>query len=151
MLKTIESLDKLASSRNNGNKSAFSRNDDSKLVSEKNNGNNEVDRFGISKNDVEYTKKSEKLFKAEKSKSKKTSKSWKLSKSRKSKSKKTSKSWNLAKSEKKLLKSRNSTNFDAMETKQKFLTLDARTAFNRLWLAFTKAPILWHFDLKCYN
>ena len=31
-----------------------------------------------------------------------------------------------------------------------FLTLDAREAFNQLMKAFTKAPILWHFDPKCY-
>ena len=61
-----------------------------------------------------------------------------------------SKSWNLAKLGKKLSKSRNSTNFDATEDKPKFLTPDARTAFNRLWLAFTKALILWHFDPECH-
>ena len=84
------------------------------------------------------------------SKTGKLSKSQKLSKSRKSKSKKTSKSWNLAKSRKKLSKSGNSTNFDATEDGPKFLTPDARTAFNRLRLAFTEAPILWHFDLECH-
>ena len=78
------------------------------------------------------------------------SKSQKLSKSRKSKSEKTSKSWNLAKLRKKLSKSGNSTNFDATEDGPKFLTPDARTAFNRLRLAFTKAPILRHFDLECH-
>ena len=59
-----------------------------------------------------------------------------------------SKSQNLAKSGKKLSKSGNSTNFDATEVGPKFLTPDARTAFNCLWLAFTEAPILWHFDLE---
>ena len=73
-----------------------------------------------------------------------------MSKSGKSKSKKMSKSWNLAKSGKKLSKSENSTNFDAMEVGPKFLTPDARTTFNRLWLAFTEALILWHFDPEYY-
>ena len=84
------------------------------------------------------------------SKTEKLSKSQKLSKSKKSKSKKTSKSQNLAKSGKKLSKSGNSTNFDAMEDGPKFLTPNAKTAFNRLRLAFTEAPILWHFDLECH-
>ena len=44
--------------------------------------------------------------------------------------------------EKKLSKSGNSTNFNAIENKSKFLTPDARIAFNRLQLAFIKAPIL---------
>ena len=79
---------------------------------------------------MEYAKKSRK------------SKSQKLSKLRKSKSEKTSKSQNLAKSEKKLLKSGNSSNFGVMEVRPKFLTLNAKTTFELLWLAFTKAPIL---------
>ena len=29
-----------------------------------------------------------------------------------------------------------------------FLTSKTKVAFNHLWLAFTKAPILWYFDLK---
>ena len=78
----------------------------------------------------------------------KLSKTGKLSKSEKSKSEKTSKSWILAKSGKKLSKSMNSTNFDAMEDGPKFLTPDARIAFNYLRLAFTEAPILQHFNLK---
>ena len=61
-----------------------------------------------------------------------------------------SKSQNLAKSGKKLSKSGNSTNFDATEDGPKFLTPDARTAFNRLRLAFTEAPILRHFDPECH-
>ena len=93
----------------------------------------EVDRFGISGNGVEHAKKS-----------------GKLSKSGKSKSEKTSKSRNSAKSGKKLSKSGNSTNFDAIEDGPKFLTSDAKTAFNHLWLAFTKAPILRYFDPECY-
>ena len=90
-------------------------------------GDGEVDRFGVGKNGIKYAKKSGK-----------------------SKSKKTSKSQNLAKLGKKLSKSGNSTNFDAMEDGPKFLTPDARTAFNRLRLAFTEAPILWHFDPECH-
>ena len=35
-----------------------------------------------------------------------------------------------------------------MKAKPKFLTFDAKTAFNRLWLAFTEAPILQFFDLE---
>ena len=84
------------------------------------------------------------------SKTGKLSKSQKLSKSGKSKSEKTSKSQNLAKLGKKLSKSGNSTNFDATKDGPKFLTPDARTTFNCLRLAFTKAPILRHFDPKCH-
>ena len=58
------------------------------------------------------------------------------------KSEKTSKSQNLAKSRKILSKSGNLTNFDATEIETKYLTPDARTTFNYLWLAFIKAPIL---------
>ena len=57
-----------------------------------------------------------------------------------------SKSHNLFKLRKKLSKSRNSTNFNATEDGPKFLTSNIRTTFNRLWLAFTKALILWYFD-----
>ena len=60
------------------------------------------------------------------------------------------KSRNLAKSGKKLSKSRNSTNFNTTEDEPKFLILDARTAFNRLQLAFTESLILQHFDPKCH-
>ena len=84
-------------------------------------GNGEVNRLRIC-GDMEYAKKLEK----------------------------TSKFWNLAKLGKKLSKSGNSTNFDAMEDGPKFLTPDARTAFNRLRLAFTEAPILRHFDPECH-
>ena len=77
-----------------------------------------------------------------KSKSEKTSKSRKLSKSGKLKGEKMSKFQNLSKSGKKLSKSGNSTNSDATKDGPKFLTPDARTAFNRLRLAFTEAPIL---------
>ena len=96
-------------------------------------GDDEVNGFGVGENGVEHAKKS-----------------GKLSKSGKSKSEKTSKSWNSAKSGKKSSKSGNLTNFDATEDGPKFLTPDARTAFNRLRLAFTEAPILWHFDPECH-
>ena len=131
MLKIIESLDKPAPSKNNGSKSASSRNNDSKPVSKRNNGNSKVNRFSVSKNSVKHVKKSEKL-----------------SKSGKSKSKKISKSQNLAKLGKKLSKSGNSTNFNTTEARPKFLTPNARTIFNCLRLAFIEAPISWHFDLE---
>ena len=115
------------------NKPAPNKNDNSRPASRRNNDNGEVNRFGVGGNSVEYAKKS-----------------GKLSKSRKLKSKKTSKSWNLVKSRKKLSKSENSTNFDAIEDGPKFLTPDARTALNCLWLAFIKVTILWHFDLECH-
>ena len=66
------------------------------------------------------------------------------------KSEKMSKSLNLVKSGKKLSKSGNSTNFDITEAGPRFLIPDAKTSFNRLRLAFTEAPILWHFHLKCH-
>ena len=46
-----------------------------------------------------------------------------------------------SKSGKKLSKNGNSTNYDTMEAKTKFLTFTARTTFNCLWLAFIKASI----------
>ena len=51
---------------------------------------------------------------------------------------------------KKLSKSRNLPNFDAKKAGASFLTPEARSAFNRLRLAFTKDLILWHFDPKCH-
>ena len=129
MLKTTRLLDESAPGRNNGSRLVFSRNNNNRPISEKNDNNSEVNRFGIGGNGVEHAKKSGKL------KSQKLSKSQRLSKSGKSKSKK------LAKS-KKLLKSGNLPNFGTTEARPSFLTLDARTVFNRLWLAFTKAPIL---------
>ena len=145
MLKTTRSHNKPASSRNDSSRSVSSKNDNSKPVFRKNDGNGKVDGFGISENGMEHAKKSGKT-----SKSQKLFKSKKLSKSGKSKSEKTSKSWNLAKSRKKLLKSGNPTNFDATEVRPKFLTPDARIAFNHLRLAFTEALILQHFDLECH-
>ena len=41
-------------------------------------------------------------------------------------------------------------NFDAKDIGPSFLTAEARSAFNHLRLAFTKAPILWHFDPECH-
>ena len=139
MLKITRWPNKPVSSRNNGNKSAFSKNDNSKLASGRNNSNGELNRFDVGGNCVEHAKKSEK-----------TSKSRKLSKSKKPKSEKMSKSRNLAKSGKKMSKSGNSTNFGVTEVGPKFLTFDARTAFNCLRLAFTEAPILRHFDSECH-
>ena len=49
-----------------------------------------------------------------------------------------------------MLKSGNSPNFGAKKAGPNFLTLGARETFNRLRLAFTKAPILWRFDLECH-
>ena len=139
MLKTTESPDELASCKNNGSKSASSINNNSRPASGRNDGDNKVNGVGVGRNGVKHAKKSEK-----------TSKSRKLSKSGKSKGEKTSKSQNSAKSGKKSSKSGNSTNFDATEDGPKFLTPDARTAFNHLRLAFTEALILRHFDLECH-
>ena len=109
------SPDEPAPSKNNDNKLAFSKNDNSRPASEKNNGNDKIDRFGG--DGMEYSKKSGK------SKSQKLAKSQKLSKSRKS-------------------KSRNLSNFNVTKTGISFLSPDAKTAFNRLRLAFIKASIL---------
>ena len=65
------SLDKSALSKNNENGSVSSKNNNSKPVFGKNNGDSKVDRFCVNKNDVEYAKKLEKLFKSRKSKSEK--------------------------------------------------------------------------------
>ena len=119
MLKTTGLPNEPVPSRNNGSRSASSRNDDSRPAFGRNDGDGEVDRYGVGENGVKHVKKSGK-----------------------SKSEKMSKSQNLAKSGKKLSKSGNSTNFDATEDGPKFLPPDAKTAFNRLWLAFTEAPIL---------
>ena len=76
-------------------------------------------------------------------KTRKLSKGLKLSKSENSKDEKSAKF-------KKLSKTENSPNFDAKEAGPSFLTPKARVAFNRLQLAFTKAPIFWHFDPEYY-
>ena len=88
---------------------------------------------GVDSGSMEIAKKSRK------SKGQKTSKSQKLAKSRKS-----------SKSGKNSSKSGNSPNFGATESGPSFLIPEARSAFNRLWLAFTKAPILCHFDPECH-
>ena len=109
ILKITELPDKPVFNKNDGSRSVFSRNNNNSLVPKKNNNNNMVNRFGISKNGVEYTKKSGK-----------------------SKSKKTSKFQNLIKSKKKLSKSENSSNFSITKTRQKFLILDTKIVFNYL-------------------
>ena len=48
----------------------------------------------------------------------------------------------LAKLGKNLSKIRKSSNFDAKEKNPSFLTSKTKVAFNRLWLAFTKALVL---------
>ena len=65
------------------------------------------------------------------------------------KTRKISKVQKIAKS-KKPFKSENWPNFYAKNSGLCFLTPKARAVFNRLQLAFTKAPILWYFDLECY-
>ena len=69
-----------------------------------------------------------------------------MAKSQKSSSQKNPK----AKNQKKLSKSENSPNFDIKNSGLSFLTPKARSAFNRLWLAFIEALFLWHFDLECH-
>ena len=128
ILKTIRSPDELAPSRINSRRS----------TSWRNNGNSEVDEFGD--NGIKHAKKSEKSKDQKTSKSQKSAKSRKLSMLGKSKGEKP----------KKPSKSGNSPNFGATESGPSFLIPKARLAFNCLWLAFTEAPILWHFDLKCH-
>ena len=98
------------------------------------NGNSEVVRFGIrfdisggSTSAIEIIKKSKKL------------KEENLFKSQK-----------LAKSEKMSSKSRNLFNFNTKKNSLNLLISKAKVIFNRLWLAFTKTPILWHFNLECH-
>ena len=75
ILKTTGSSNKPAPSRNDGNKSTSNRNDNNKQAFKRNDGNSEVNKFDVGGNDVEYAKKSRKLSKSGKSKSKKRSKS----------------------------------------------------------------------------
>ena len=75
MLKITRLPHEPAFSKNNGSRSASSKNDDSRQNFEKNDNNGKVNRFGVRRNGVKYTKKSEKLFKSGKSKSEKMSKS----------------------------------------------------------------------------
>ena len=134
MLKTTGSPKEPASSKNNGSRPASGKNDGSRPASSKNdgsrpasgmnNGNGKVDRFGS--DGVEQVRKS--------GKSKKLSK-WGKFKGEKSK---------------KPPKSENSPNFDVKDSGPSFWTPKARSAFNCLWLTFTKAPILWHFDPECH-
>ena len=121
MLKTTN---KPAPSRNDGSKSASNRNNNSRPASGRNDGNSKVDGFSDS---MEHAKKSRKLKGQKMSKSRKSAKSWKNS----------SKSGNLP-------------NFGVTESGPSFLTPEARSTFNRLRLAFTKALILWHFDPQFY-
>ena len=66
------------------------------------------------------------------------------------KSEKLSKFQKLTKLKKILSKSGNSSNFNATKARPKFWTLDAKIAFNCLWLAFIKALIFWYFDPGCH-
>ena len=75
MLKTTRSSDKLIPSRNNGNRSASSKKDDRKPVCGRNNNDGEVNGFSVGRNGIKHVKKSGKLSKSGKSKSKKMSKS----------------------------------------------------------------------------
>ena len=122
MLKTTNEP---APRKNDGCRSASSRNDDSKPASGRNEGDGEVDGFGG--DGVEHARKPGK-----------------------SKGQKTSKSRKSAKSGKNSSKSGNLPNFGATESGPSFLTPEARSAFNRLRLAFTEAPILRHFDPECH-
>ena len=47
-------------------------------------------------------------------------------------------------------KSRKTSGNSGVIEEPNFLTPKARSAFNLLWQAFTKAPILRHFDPKCH-
>ena len=129
MLKTTRLSNKPAPSKDDNSKSASSKNNNSKPTFKKNDGNGEVDRFGD--NGMEHAKK------LGKSKGEKLAKSQKLSKSKGEKSKKTA-------------KSRNSPNFGATESRPSFLTPEARAAFNRLRLAFIRAPIFRYFNSECH-
>ena len=124
LISMLKTTNKPAPSRNDGCRLASNRNDDSRPASGRNEGNGEVDGFG---GGVKHARKSGK-----------------------SKGQKTSKSQKLAKSGKNSSKCKNSPNFDATEAGPSFLTPKARSAFNRLRLAFTKAPILRHFDPECH-
>ena len=66
------------------------------------------------------------------------------------KSQKLSKSQESAKSKKELSKSWNLSKFDAKENAPSFFTPNTKTAFNYLWLAFTKALIFQYFDAECH-
>ena len=78
--------------------------------------------------------------KTRRSENQKSAKSQKLSKSEKFKGKKS----------KKPSTSGNLPNFNVKDRRPSFLTPKARSTFNYLWLALTKALILWHLDPKCH-
>ena len=59
MLKKIGLPDKPAFNKNDGRKSASSRNNNSRPAFGRNNSNSEVDRFDISRNGMEYIKSQE--------------------------------------------------------------------------------------------
>ena len=120
MLKTTN---KPAPSKNTSSRSASSRNNNSMSAFERNDGDGEINRFGG--DGVKHAKKS-----------------------RKSKGQKTFKSQKSAKSGKNSSKSGNSPNFGTTESGRSFLTPETRLAFNRLWLAYTKA---WLFDILIRN
>ena len=82
MLKTTGLPDKLAPIKNNRSRSIFNRNDNSRLAFGRNNSINKVGRFGVSRNDIEHTKKLGKLSKSEKLSKPKKLKSEKMSKFR---------------------------------------------------------------------
>ena len=50
----------------------------------------------------------------------------------------------------KLLKSKNSPNFDITKARSSFLTFNTKTALNYLRITFIKALIFWYFDSKCH-
>ena len=85
-------------------------------------------------------------LKTGRSEGQKTSKSQKSAKFRKSFKSGKSKS----EKSKKLSKNENLPNFDAKDSGPSFLIPETRSAFNRLRLAFTEAPILRHFDPQCH-
>ena len=132
LISILKTTSELAPSRNDSSKSASSRNNDSRLAFGRNNSNGEFD--GIGGDGMEHAKKSEKA------KGQKSARFQKSSESRKSKGEKSKKPPKIG----------NSPNFDAKDTRPSFLTPEARSAFNRLRLAFTKAPILRHFDPECH-
>ena len=92
------------------------------------NSNGKVVGYGVSGGGKKLAKKSGKLSKRLKLFQSKNSIGKKLAKS-----KKPSKSGNLP-------------NFNVKEAGSSFLISKAKAVFNRLRLAFTKAPIFWHFN-----
>ena len=138
MLKMTGLSDKPAPNRNDGSKSASSKNNDSKPAFGKNAGDGEIDGFGG--NNMEHAKKLGKSKSQNWTKSQKLAKFQKLFKSRKSK----------GENSKNPSKNGNSPIFNTKNSGPSFLTPKTRSAFNCLWLTFTKAPIFWHFDPEFY-